>query len=118
MIKEKMSFTLCHSAVSDLGLHCLPVSHKKEVRLILVKVPSVSVSRRVKRAHTKMYPWRNNQSYVLSVMVLTLGLSHVPFTYEQVETTTSLCIFPQVKQHHLDWFEFNNSLASYISCTI
>ena len=26
-----------HSAASDLGLHCLPMSHKKEARLIWVK---------------------------------------------------------------------------------
>ena len=26
-----------HSAVSDLGLHCLPMSHKKDTKLIWVK---------------------------------------------------------------------------------
>ena len=26
-----------HSAVSDMGLHCLPLSHKKDARLIWVK---------------------------------------------------------------------------------
>ena len=25
-----------HSAVSDLGLHCLPMSHKKDARLIIL----------------------------------------------------------------------------------
>ena len=27
-----------HSAASDLGMHCLPMSHKKEAMLIWVKV--------------------------------------------------------------------------------
>ena len=27
-----------HSVVSDLGLHCLPLSHKKDERLIWAKV--------------------------------------------------------------------------------
>ena len=31
-----------HSAASDLGLHCLPMSHKKDARLIWVKVNTVS----------------------------------------------------------------------------
>ena len=26
-----------HNAASDLGLHCLPMSHKREARLICVK---------------------------------------------------------------------------------
>ena len=27
---------MLHTAVSDLGLHCLPMSHKKDARLIWV----------------------------------------------------------------------------------
>ena len=32
-----------HSAVSDLGLHCLAMSHKKDVRLIWVKYSILSL---------------------------------------------------------------------------
>ena len=31
-----------HSAASDLGLHCLPMSHKKDARLICVKAAALT----------------------------------------------------------------------------
>ena len=31
------------SAVSDLGLHCMPMSHKKDARLIWVKTEKTDV---------------------------------------------------------------------------
>ena len=33
-----------HSVASDLGLHCLPMSHKKEARHIWVKQPIILLS--------------------------------------------------------------------------
>ena len=33
-----------HSVASDLGLHCLPLSHKKDARLIWVKRETVFFS--------------------------------------------------------------------------
>ena len=34
---------MLHSVASDLGLYCLPMSHKKDARLIWVKISSMVV---------------------------------------------------------------------------
>ena len=34
---------IMHYAVSDLGLHCLPMSHKKDARLIWVKLENILI---------------------------------------------------------------------------
>ena len=34
---------MLHSVASDLGLHCLPMSHKKDARLKLVKLKSLTL---------------------------------------------------------------------------
>ena len=34
---------IAHSAASDLGLHCLPLSHKKDAMLIWVKIDDTFV---------------------------------------------------------------------------
>ena len=72
-----------HYAVSDLDLHCLPMSHEKDARLILW-VDSVILIKRsyimmimhlFKRTHKQLYFWRNQK-----LKALYLGFTEIFFT--------------------------------------